>query len=305
MPGLYLRAATVSALCASAMGLQQYLCPPLSTENGFAIPIHPEARTADCRLPSLRRSGHGQCRVKCAYGWELSTDSPNYIKCGDDGEWVGQDNVTCIELVKPGYELVVPDVLDSFGMSLLDIVFNKQLKISRGMTVPATRINSKPVITWRAQPRDMAEYYSLAIVDPDAPTRKNPVYRSCIHWLVVNIPNPGGAKIDEGEEIFPFMHTAPAEGTGEHRYVYILWKQSEGKLEFKKEYRYKYGAELQYRLKWDARAFAARNGLGKPAAMVYYKAEYEKGQEVGVESHHNKIYAAEIPSIEDAFKSEV
>ena len=69
--------------------------------------------------------------------------------------------------------------------------------------------------------------------------------------------------------------------------------------------RYKYGAELQYRLKWDAREFSKRNGLGKPAAMVYYKAEYEKGQEIGVESHHNKIYAAEIPRIENAFRTEV
>ena len=31
--------------------------------------------------------------------------------------------------MKPGYELVVPDVLDSFGMSLLDITFNKQASV--------------------------------------------------------------------------------------------------------------------------------------------------------------------------------
>ena len=57
------QAATLNALAVGALGLQQYLCPPLSTENGFAIPIHPEARTADCRLPRYaapRCSHHGQ-----------------------------------------------------------------------------------------------------------------------------------------------------------------------------------------------------------------------------------------------------
>jgi large subunit ribosomal protein L35 len=30
--------------------------------------------------------------------------------------------------------------------------------------------------------------YTLLMVDPDAPSRENPVKRSWLHWMVVNIP---------------------------------------------------------------------------------------------------------------------
>lgn len=87
--GLYLWVVGFGALCSSALGF----CPPLTTESGFAISIHEQARPADCNL-SLR---HGTCNVECADGWELSADSPRSINCGAKGKWVGAANVSCIE----------------------------------------------------------------------------------------------------------------------------------------------------------------------------------------------------------------
>jgi phosphatidylethanolamine-binding protein (PEBP) family uncharacterized protein len=48
-------------------------------------------------------------------------------------------------------------------------------------------------VHWLAQ-KDA--YYTLLMVDPDAPCRKQPDNREWLHWMVVNIPN---LNISEGE----------------------------------------------------------------------------------------------------------
>ena len=39
-------------------------------------------------------------------------------------------------------------------------------------------------------------FYTLMMVDPDAPSRRNPTNREWLHWLVVNIPG-GNVKMGE------------------------------------------------------------------------------------------------------------
>ena len=49
-------------------------------------------------------------------------------------------------------------------------------------------------------------YYSLIMIDLDAPSRVNPSYGNILHWLVVNIP---GSQINQGEvkaEYFFLLH---------------------------------------------------------------------------------------------------
>lgn len=43
---------------------------------------------------------------------------------------------------------------------------------------------------------DHGAFYTLMMVDPDAPSRHNPKNREWLHWLVVNIP---GGKVKMGE----------------------------------------------------------------------------------------------------------
>ncbi|XP_015269954.1 PREDICTED: 39S ribosomal protein L38, mitochondrial [Gekko japonicus] len=45
-----------------------------------------------------------------------------------------------------------------------------------------------------------------------------------VHWLVTNIP---GNKIESGEEICHYFPPFPARGTGYHRYVFLLFKQTQ------------------------------------------------------------------------------
>jgi phosphatidylethanolamine-binding protein (PEBP) family uncharacterized protein len=39
---------------------------------------------------------------------------------------------------------------------------------------------------------DPSEFYTLATVDPDAPSRQDPKFREWRHWLVTNIPGKSG-----------------------------------------------------------------------------------------------------------------
>jgi len=52
------------------------------------------------------------------------------------------------------------------------------------------------------------------IVDPDAPSRADPVFREWLHWCVVNIP---GADISKGQVLSDYMGSGPPKGTGSDR----------------------------------------------------------------------------------------
>jgi hypothetical protein len=43
----------------------------------------------------------------------------------------------------------------------------------------------KPAVTW---PSATDAYYTLLMIDPDAPGPKDPTMRNWLHWLVANIP---------------------------------------------------------------------------------------------------------------------
>lgn len=43
-----------------------------------------------------------------------------------------------------------------------------------------------------------------------------------MHWLVVNIP---GNKLSEGETLIEFVPSCPGQGSGVHRYTFVLYEQ--------------------------------------------------------------------------------
>ena len=64
--------------------------------------------------------------------------------------------------------------------------------------------------------------------DPDNYDGPEPVYREWHHWLVGNIP---GSDVSKGDVLSGYIGSGPPEGTGIHRYVYVVYKQP-GKLSF-------------------------------------------------------------------------
>lgn len=65
------------------------------------------------------------------------------------------------------------------------------------------------------------------MTDPDATSRLNPDLREIRHWLVFNIP---GCSIENGDEVTEFIGSGPQNGTELHRYVFLVYKQKNGKI---------------------------------------------------------------------------
>jgi len=71
------------------------------------------------------------------------------------------------------------------------------------------------------------------LLDPDAISRSVPILRSALHWYVGNIP---GDEIKEGTTMTAHAGPGPPRFTGLHRYVFVVYEQLNGKIEYPKSY---------------------------------------------------------------------
>ena len=56
-------------------------------------------------------------------------------------------------------------------------------------------------------------YYTIIMVDPDAPSSTNPIYRYWLHWLIIN----------NDDTIILYNGPSPPKGSGNHRYFILLF----------------------------------------------------------------------------------
>lgn len=113
-------------------------------------------------------------------------------------------------------------------------------------------------------------YYTVCMTDPDAPSRKEPTYREWHHWLVGNVP---GNKISEGETLSEYVGSGPPPDTGLHRYVFLIYEQPEGKINFSEPRLTNRSGDN--RAGFSIRKFAEKYKLGDPIAGNLYQAEYD------------------------------
>lgn len=120
---------------------------------------------------------------------------------------------------------LVPDVIDAPPPSILEVQFGI-LSVNHGNILTPLDVRSPPThLSWAV---DYGAFYTLLFIDPDAPSRKEPSLREFLHWMVGNMPyfNPNA-----GETIAGYISSAPPEGTGLHRYTFLMFKQP-GKIVF-------------------------------------------------------------------------
>ncbi|MCL7029066.1 hypothetical protein MKW94_003194 [Papaver nudicaule] len=108
----------------------------------------------------------------------------------------------------------------------------------------------------------MRTFYTLIMVDPDAPSPSDPRLREYLHWMVTDIPGTTGA--DYGKEDLPYESPRPTMGI--HRFVYVLLRQL--------------GRQTVYAPRWrqnfSTRDFAENHNL-LPVAAVYFNCQRENG----------------------------
>ncbi|GBF93909.1 hypothetical protein Rsub_06158 [Raphidocelis subcapitata] len=104
--------------------------------------------------------------------------------------------------------------------------------------------------------------FTLAMVDPDAPSPDAPKARSWLHWLVSNC-KPGLEVGAKGNGTVLTAYNGPTPPRGTHRYVFLVYPQS-------KELK---ASPVEARAKFNPAAWAAEQiGADAPAAAAFFLA---------------------------------
>lgn len=98
-------------------------------------------------------------------------------------------------------ESVVPDILDVYPVSVLNVSYPSGVRADLGNVVTPTQVKDQPTVQWEANEES---FYTLLMTDPDASSRAEPKFREVRHWLVVNIK---GSDVASGETKYQFVGT--------------------------------------------------------------------------------------------------
>ncbi|XP_001851387.2 protein D3 [Culex quinquefasciatus] len=161
---------------------------------------------------------------------------------------------------------VVPDVIPVAPAELAKVSYASGVSVNEGNELTPTQVKESPKVEWNA---DGSALYTLCMTDPDAPSRKEPTYREWHHWLVGNIP---GADVAKGETLSEYVGSGPPEGTGLHRYVFLVYKQN-GKLSFDEPRLTNRSGDN--RGGFSIAKFAEKYKLGNPVAGNFYQAQWD------------------------------
>ncbi|XP_023947595.1 protein D2 isoform X1 [Bicyclus anynana] len=161
---------------------------------------------------------------------------------------------------------VVPDVVGKAPEAAVTVKFTSGVEVKSGNVLTPTQVKDVPSVSWDAQP-DV--FYTLAMTDPDAPSRKEPTFREWHHWLVGNI---AGNDVASGDTLSAYIGSGPPPGTGLHRYVYLVYRQP-SKLQFDEERLPNNSGDK--RGGFSISKFAKKYNLGDPIAGNFYQAEYD------------------------------
>nr|5TVD_A Chain A, Tm16 [Trichuris muris] len=179
---------------------------------------------------------------------------------------------------------VVPDVVAKAPQLLCSATYASGVSAELGNVLTPTQVKEPPKLHWEA---DSSSLYTLVLTDPDAPSRSSPKFREWHHWLIVNIP---GDKVAQGETLSEYIGSGPPKGTGLHRYVFLVYKQS-GKIR-DADHGHLTNRSGDGRGGFSAAKFAKKHNLGDPIAGNLYQAQWDDYvpklyEQLGGHHHHH------------------
>jgi hypothetical protein len=161
---------------------------------------------------------------------------------------------------------VVPDVIDVAPETVVEVTYPSGAKADLGNKLTPRQVKDVPTVKWTVENNVL---YTLCMTDPDAPSREAPKFREWHHWLVGNIP---GHNVELGDILSAYVGSGPPEGTGFHRYVFLVYKQN-GKINFDEKRLPNNSGDG--RGCFSIRKFAEKYKLGQPVAGNLYQAEWD------------------------------
>uniref|UniRef100_A0ACB8FYM6 Phosphatidylethanolamine-binding protein 1 n=1 Tax=Sphaerodactylus townsendi TaxID=933632 RepID=A0ACB8FYM6_9SAUR len=127
--------------------------------------------------------------------------------------------------------------------------------------------NCPTAIAWNSC--DPQKLYTLILTDLDVPSRENPKLREWHHFLVTNMK---GSDISSGCILSDYVGSAPSKGTGLHRYVWLIYEQSQ-RLTCDEPVLSNTSAAKRENFR--AASFRKKYKLGPPVAGMCYLAEWD------------------------------
>ncbi|XP_057720048.1 protein FLOWERING LOCUS T-like [Arachis stenosperma] len=156
---------------------------------------------------------------------------------------------------------VIGDVLDPFQSTIPMRVSYGNRDVTNGCELKPSHVVNQPRVTIGGD--DLRNFYTLVMVDPDAPSPSNPNCREYLHWLVTDIPATTG--VNFGNVIVNYEKPLPTMGI--HRFVFVLFRQP--------------GRQTVYAPGWrqnfNTREFAELYNLNSPAAALFFNCQRESG----------------------------
>lgn len=116
---------------------------------------------------------------------------------------------------------ILSDVVPRPPKYMAEVKLSDGTYLEPGSEIMPSQLEKEPTVKWNYKKNT---YYFLCMLDPDVPSRQNPALRHWQHWLVGNIPE---CNIQEGLIYTKYTKPFPAENTGLHRYIFLIYKQPE------------------------------------------------------------------------------
>lgn len=126
---------------------------------------------------------------------------------------------TDIEKAFIAFELT-PQIIPIAPKSVLMVSYPNDMNVNVGAELTPTQVQEMPNVSW---PSEKNTLYTILMTDPDAPSRQNPTAREYRHWMVINIPDNS---IDDGLTIADYIGSDAPQGSGLHRYMFLVYKQN-------------------------------------------------------------------------------
>jgi len=160
---------------------------------------------------------------------------------------------------------IIPTILPSVPAHTTSIDVGG-VKITPGSEVTPKQVTALPRLEW---PHTSSDLFTVIVIDPDVPSRKTPLYDTPHnHAAYVNVP---GNNISAGESNLPYFGPAPPQGTGLHRYLWLIYKQENGRVQLP-------SADPSNRAKWNYKSWLNTVSGGNNQALRLVSANFWQAQ---------------------------
>ncbi|CAF3687975.1 unnamed protein product [Rotaria sp. Silwood1] len=115
--------------------------------------------------------------------------------------------------------------LPLFVYLLLNGVFGNQARDGDLLKKGDTQIT--PTVQINLKTDSKMPFFTLVMIDPDAPRRGNEIAGPWLHWIKASFK---GNNVNIGTTLADYQGPAPPDGTGPHQYIILLYKSANGEV---------------------------------------------------------------------------